>query len=127
VLKSYVIGKKGLDMTFSKTLFGLGAIAMTLSACGSDSGAVLSNLNARESTGGDYTRDGGSDSKSLTELKAGIWVDPNGCHHWIIDDGIEGYMDARRSFDGRPVCDDKATPSTIIGDYKAGGADHKGF
>jgi hypothetical protein len=114
-------------MTFSKTLFGLGAITMTLSACGSDSRAVLSILNARESTGGNYAVDGGTDAKPLTELKAGIWVDPNGCHHWIIDDGIEGYMDARRSPDGRAVCDDKATPGTIIGDYKAGGADSKGF
>ena len=36
--------------------------------------------------------DRGFDSKPLTELKAGIWVDPNGCQHWIIDDGIEGYL-----------------------------------
>ena len=28
------------------------------------------------------------DSKDLSQLQAGIWVDPNGCDHWIIDDGL---------------------------------------
>ncbi|HHL20628.1 MAG TPA: OmpA family protein, partial [Aliiroseovarius sp.] len=22
----------------------------------------------------------------------GIWVDPDGCEHWVMDDGAEGYM-----------------------------------
>lgn len=34
----------------------------------------------------------------------GIWIDPDGCEHWAMDDGAEGYMDARRTPDGRPVC-----------------------
>ncbi|MBZ4023524.1 cell envelope biogenesis protein OmpA [Rhodobacter sp. TJ_12] len=33
-----------------------------------------------------------------------IWVDPDGCEHWVMDDGAEGYMDSRRTRDGRPVC-----------------------
>lgn len=33
-----------------------------------------------------------------------IWIDPDGCEHWVMDDGFEGYMDARRQRDGRPVC-----------------------
>ena len=114
-------------MKLTKQLFGFGTILITLSACGGDSGAILSMINSGESTGGNYAVDGGPDTKPLTELKAGIWVDPNGCHHCIIDYGIEGYMDARRSPDGRAVCDDTATPGTILGDYKAGGADAKGF
>ncbi|MDA7827571.1 hypothetical protein N9A67_05025 [Rhodobacteraceae bacterium] len=112
-------------MKLLSKLFGFGAVALTLSACGGDS--VLRMIEARESTRGDFTRDGGTDAKPLTELKAGIWVDPNGCHHWIIDDGIEGYMDARRSPDGRAICDDGAAPGSIIGDYKAGGFDRKGL
>ena len=35
----------------------------------------------------DKTRDRGTDAKDLSQLKAGIWVDPQGCDHWIIDDG----------------------------------------
>lgn len=33
-----------------------------------------------------------------------IWIDPDGCEHWAMDDGVEGYMDARKTRDGRPVC-----------------------
>ena len=34
----------------------------------------------------------------------GIWIDPDGCEHWVMDDGVEGYMSPRRTRDGRPVC-----------------------
>lgn len=33
-----------------------------------------------------------------------IWIDPDGCEHWVIDNGIEGYMTPNRTRDGRPVC-----------------------
>ncbi|MEZ5752816.1 MAG: OmpA family protein [Paracoccaceae bacterium] len=33
-----------------------------------------------------------------------IWTDPDGCEHWVIDNGIEGYMTPNRTPDGRPVC-----------------------
>ena len=33
-----------------------------------------------------------------------VWIDPDGCEHWVMDDGAEGYMDARITRDGRPVC-----------------------
>lgn len=33
-----------------------------------------------------------------------IWIDPDGCEHWVMDDGAEGFMDIRRTRDGRPVC-----------------------
>lgn len=36
--------------------------------------------------------------------EATIWVDPDGCQHWVMDDGFEGYMTPRRTRDGRPVC-----------------------
>lgn len=36
--------------------------------------------------------------------KPTIWIDPDGCEHWVMDDGAEGYMDARQTRDGRPVC-----------------------
>lgn len=36
--------------------------------------------------------------------KPGIWVDPDGCQHWVMDDGIEGYMAPRLRRDGMPVC-----------------------
>ncbi len=33
-----------------------------------------------------------------------IWIDPDGCEHWTMDDGAEGFMDARRRRDGSAVC-----------------------
>jgi len=33
-----------------------------------------------------------------------IWVDPDGCEHWVFDDGAEGYMTPHVTRDGRPVC-----------------------
>lgn len=33
-----------------------------------------------------------------------IWIDPDGCEHWAMDDGAEGYMSPHRRRDGSPVC-----------------------
>ena len=33
-----------------------------------------------------------------------IWIDPDGCEHWVFDDGFEGYMTPHVRRDGRPVC-----------------------
>ena len=60
------------------------------------------------------------DSKHLSNLKAGIWVDPNGCDHWIIDDGFEGYLSQRLDKYGKPVCSGVAPPGTAVGPYKKG-------
>lgn len=35
-----------------------------------------------------------------------IWIDPDGCEHWVMDDGVEGYMDLRRTRKGMPICHD---------------------
>ncbi|UYV38585.1 OmpA family protein [Rhodobacteraceae bacterium D3-12] len=33
-----------------------------------------------------------------------IWVDPDGCEHWVMDDGVEGYMSPHTNRQGIPVC-----------------------
>ena len=68
----------------------------------------------------DLTRDYGFDKKPLSELKAGIWIDPNGCDHWIIDDGIEGYLSQRLGRDGKPVCSGLDLANTTYGEFKSG-------
>lgn len=60
------------------------------------------------------------DSNDLTQLRAGIWVDPEGCDHWIIDDGVEGYLMARLNRDGSPVCNSEIAPNTVYGPFQAG-------
>jgi hypothetical protein len=68
----------------------------------------------------DKTVDRFIDSKHLSQLQAGIWVDPNGCDHWIIDDGIEGYLSQRLDRYGKPVCSGVAPPNTAVGPFKSG-------
>ena len=33
-----------------------------------------------------------------------IWVDPDGCEHWVMDAGAEGYMTPHVNREGIPVC-----------------------
>lgn len=70
----------------------------------------------------DTTRDHGFDAKHLSDLQAGIWIDPNGCDHWIIDDGLEGYLSPRLDRSGKPVCSGIAFAETAIGGFKSGSA-----
>jgi hypothetical protein len=92
-------------MTYLKGIAMLGAL-VTLTAC--------------QQIGPDKTRDGGQDGKHLSQLVAGIWVDPTGCDHWIIDDGVEGYLSARLQPDGSPVCSNAAPPGVATGPFKSG-------
>jgi hypothetical protein len=39
-----------------------------------------------------------------TRFQPTIWVDPDGCEHWVMDTGLEGYMSLRLQADGKPVC-----------------------
>lgn len=68
----------------------------------------------------DKTVDRGFDTKHLSTLVAGIWIDPEGCDHWIIDDGVEGYLSPRVDKYGMPVCSGTAAPNTAVGPYKDG-------
>lgn len=68
----------------------------------------------------DKTVDRGIDSKHLSQLQAGIWVDPEGCDHWIIDDGAEGYLSQRLDPYGKPVCSGIAPPNVATGAFKSG-------
>lgn len=60
------------------------------------------------------------DRDDLSGMRAGIWVDPNGCDHWIIDDGVEGYLSQRLDKYGKPVCSGVAPPTIATGDFKQG-------
>lgn len=37
-------------------------------------------------------------------FEPGVWVDPDGCAHWVLDDGAEGYMSPVLKRNGDPVC-----------------------
>lgn len=59
-------------------------------------------------------QDIGINAEFLDDQSAGIWVDGNGCDHWIIDDGLEGYMSPRLTDEGTPVCRVGAVPYSTI-------------
>jgi len=75
--------------------------------------------------GPDKSRDLQRDNKDLSELIAGIWVDPNGCDHWIIDDGVEGYLSARLDPMGKPVCTGHGAETVVYGPYQEGSSTNK--
>ena len=58
--------------------------------------------------------DGGLDGGPLEDKLANIWVSPDGCQYWYIDDGLEGYMAARLNRDGTPVCTQAVDRSGVI-------------
>jgi hypothetical protein len=70
--------------------------------------------------GPDKSWDHGINAHHLSTLKAGVWVDPEGCDHWIIDDGVEGYMTERVDDYGKPICSGAAPPNTVVGPFKQG-------
>ncbi|PIE14924.1 MAG: hypothetical protein CSA70_00670 [Rhodobacterales bacterium] len=106
-------------MKLSKALMALTAAAF-LAGCESAVDLI------HPPVGADKTRDRGRDSKHLSQLKAGIWVDPNGCDHWIIDDGVEGYLSARLDKFGKPVCSGVAPPNVAVGKFKGGDTKRQG-
>jgi outer membrane protein OmpA-like peptidoglycan-associated protein len=78
----------------------LSALALTASVCLTAAAAaaaeeagqnpIISSQNTRTIKGEQYI--------------PGIWVDPDGCEHWVMDDGVEGYMDPHLDRKGMPVC-----------------------
>ena len=70
--------------------------------------------------GADKSFDRGINAHDVSTMVAGIWVDPDGCDHWIIDDGVEGYLSERLTPDGLPVCSGVAQPDVAVGPFKSG-------
>jgi hypothetical protein len=66
----------------------------------------------------DKTVDLGIDTDNMKMMQAGIWIDPHGCDHWIIDDGAEGYLSQRLDRYGKPVCSGVGQPNTAVGKFK---------
>ncbi|MEO1704357.1 MAG: OmpA family protein [Pseudomonadota bacterium] len=44
-----------------------------------------------------------------------IWVDPDGCEHWVMDDGWEGFMSLKVDRNGKPTCRKSIICATIPG------------
>lgn len=103
-------------MTMFKSFAVLAAV-VTLGACteGVEGGGL-----GFTPIGPDKSVDRGVNAHHLSTLVAGIWVDTDGCDHWIIDDGVEGYLSARLTPDGLPVYSGVAPPNTAVGPFESG-------
>ncbi|MEP3441843.1 MAG: OmpA family protein [Sulfitobacter sp.] len=66
----------GTALVAAMTLQGAAAVAQTKSQGGRDGGQYIPT----------------------------IWVDPDGCEHWVMDDGVEGFMTPHTNRQGIPVC-----------------------
>jgi outer membrane protein OmpA-like peptidoglycan-associated protein len=47
---------------------------------------------------------GGGKKRGDAQYVPTIWIDPDGCEHWVFDDGYEGYMSPHTNRQGIPVC-----------------------
>lgn len=48
------------------------------------------------------------------QLVTTIWRAPDGCSHWVADDGFEGFMSSRLRRDGTPVCNSAPVPPQVL-------------
>lgn len=72
--------------------------------------------------------DTAGDTGSLPEGGFAIAYDGDGCQNWIRDDGLEGYSTPRVNPDtGKPVCDSKYPPGTVLGRIEAKGNDFRDY
>ncbi len=76
--------------TFSKAVRGVASLALVAAL-------ALQGAAADAQTRSQQGRDKG-------QYIPTIWVDPDGCEHWVMDDGAEGYMTPHRTRQGMPVC-----------------------
>ncbi len=58
----------------------------------------------------------GASGDAPGSYQAGIWVDPDGCQHWVMDLGVEGMMSPVLTKDGKPVCNATASCAELSGD-----------
>ncbi|MFN4101453.1 MAG: hypothetical protein ACK4GT_16935 [Pararhodobacter sp.] len=94
------------------------ASALALAGCaGEGPGGSFLEINPVDNTS---DRHAGVPNHLSNMRDAGIWVDPHGCDHWFIDEGVEGYMSARLDPYGNPVCSGVAPPTVAIGRYRRG-------
>lgn len=53
-----------------------------------------------------------------------IWVDPDGCEHWVMDDGVEGFMTPHVTREGIPVCNRSSSCGSFPGDVLFASGEH---
>lgn len=84
-------------------------LALTLGFAGPGQAKAQSFLESLT----DLFRGSDANNNSGSDLRATIWVDPDGCEHWVMDDGLEGFMSSHLDRNGKPVCRGAATTNSV--------------
>ncbi|WP_090270300.1 OmpA family protein [Thalassovita taeanensis] len=66
--------------------------------------ALVSALSIAGSTQSALAQQAGQSTVIGERYVPTIWIDPDGCEHWVMDDGAEGYMSPHTNRQGIPVC-----------------------
>lgn len=91
-------------MTYSKAIrIALGGMAAAAFSAATLSGAAQAQQTRTQQLSGD-------------QYIPTIWIDPDGCEHWVMDDGVEGYGTNRLTRQGLPVCHDVNACGVISSD-----------
>ena len=95
--KDMVLAKNKIKKS-SQTMSAIVAATLSLTM-------VASSVSAQDSTE-QILEDVAAGTRTIVgeEYTPTIWVDPDGCEHWVFDDGFEGFMSPHRNRDGSPVC-----------------------
>ena len=80
-------------------------VARAVLKCVMLGGVALATAGCEVLPGQNKITDSGFDGGLLENGRANVWIDPDGCQHWYIDDGVEGYMTPRLNRDGTPRCE----------------------
>ncbi len=65
---------------------------------------ALTSLMAADVSAQAFGQTRSQEGRDKGQYIPGIWVDPDGCEHWVMDDGAEGYMTPHVTRKGIPVC-----------------------
>lgn len=66
-------------------------------------GLVVAGLSLAITASAGWAQSNGK-TRKVERYVPTIWVDPDGCEHWVMDDGFEGFMTPHVTRDGKPVC-----------------------
>lgn len=101
----------GISKVARAVAIGAMAIALPLAAVAESGSNGAGGGNSRASVGESYVPT--------------IWIDPDGCEHWVMDDGWEGYMTPHVNRQGIPVCHRGETCAVMNSDQLFSSASHR--
>lgn len=97
-----VVANKLTKTLRTLALAGLSAFALSGAASAQNYGTQQVGTQLNGTSFG--VAQGGSRTVVGERYIPNIWVDPDGCEHWVMDDGAEGYMTPHTNRQGIPVC-----------------------